>query len=256
MPPSLRPPTLRPPTLASHLSRVARVALDALSAEGVRDNPLPRLVLMSLFAGALLATRVVATHSTAYRFLAWNLFLAWIPFAIGLGLERLVARRAHLGLIAGAALAWLLFLPNAPYIVTDLLHIRFRHEAPIWFDSVMLMAFAWTGLTLGVGSVRRIAGVVGAHWGVARARAFVVAVALLSGYGIYLGRFARLNSWDLAAHPGWALRELLHPIAHPLAMAHAWTVTLTQAALFLMIYATMGAFGRAPVALAPAASRE
>jgi uncharacterized membrane protein len=239
-----------PPSPRTLASRVARLAsLGALSAEGAKESPLPRLVLMSLFAVALLGARVMVTHSTAYKFLAWNLFLAWIPFAIGLAVERFVAGRAHPAVIAAASLAWLLFLPNAPYIVTDLIHIRFRHEAPIWFDSVMLMAFAWTGLTLGVGSVRRLAGVVGSRWGVGRARVFVVAVAVLSGYGIYLGRFARLNSWDLAAHPGWAARELLGPVAHPLAMAHAWNVTVTQAALFLMIYATMGTFG--PAALRP-----
>lgn len=237
------PPSPEPRTLASRVARLA--SLGALSAEGAKESPLPRLALMSLFAVALLGARVLRTHSGAYTFLAWNLFLAWIPFAIGLAVERFVAGRAHAAVIAGASLAWLLFLPNAPYLVTDLIHLRFRHDAPIWFDSVMLMAFAWTGLTLGVGSVRRLAGVVGSRWGVGRARAFVIAVALLSGYGIYLGRFVRLNSWDLAAHPGWVMSELLEPLAHPLAMAHAWSVTVTQAALFLMIYATMGAFGPA-----------
>ncbi|MBK6464665.1 MAG: DUF1361 domain-containing protein [Myxococcales bacterium] len=227
----------QPRTLASHVARYL-ASLGALSAEEAKESPLPRLALMSLFAIALLAARVVCTHSTAYKFLAWNLFLAWIPFALGLAVERFVAARAHSALVAAAALAWLLFLPNAPYIVTDLIHIRFRQEAPLWFDAVMLMAFAWTGLTLGVASLRRLAGVVASRWGLGLARVFVVTVAGLSGYGIYLGRFARLNSWDLAAHPGWAARELLEPVAHPVAMAQAWNVTLTQAALFLMIYLT------------------
>ncbi len=225
----------------------ARARVHTSSALGAA--PLPRLLLMSVFSLALLTARVLWTHGTAYSFLAWNLFLAWIPFALALALERLVQRRARPLWLGLTFVPWLLFLPNAPYIVTDLVHLRFRQEAPVWFDAVMLMTFAWTGLALGVAALRRVSCLVRARWGKLRSATFVICAALASGYGIYLGRFSRLNSWDLATHPGWALREVASPLVHPIATIRAWNVTITQAVFFLVVYGTMEHFGRVTPAL-------
>lgn len=212
-------------------------------------SPLPRLVALTGFALALLFARVYWTGSYAYLFLAWNLFLAWVPFAFAHGLTKAVRDGAKPKWLVLLGIPWLLFLPNAPYLVTDLMHLRHGHEASLWFDAVMLGTYAWAGLVLGVGSLRMVAGLVHDRAGVHVARGFVVVVALLSGYGIYLGRFSRLNSWDVAAHPMWAFREAASPLAHPLATLRAWNVTLVCAALFLVTYATMGSLygARKPV---------
>ncbi len=205
----------------------------------VRIATLPRFVAMSAFGLALVVARVLTTHSIGYTFLAWNLFLAWVPFALAKALESLVKKNVHRAAILATGVAWLLFLPNAPYLVTDVMHLRHSQGAPLWFDAVMLMTFGWTGIVLGVESLSMVAKLVADRAGVALARVFVVLVALATGYGIYLGRFVRLNSWDVARHPGWVAREIAAPVVHPIDTMRAWNVTLVVAALFLLTYMTM-----------------
>lgn len=122
-------------------------------------------VLASGLCGALLLARTVETGSSSYRFLVWNLILAWVPFVLALALydtnRRGAARPWHLLLAAG----WLLFLPNAPYIVTDFLHVGVIGGAPIWFDASLVAAFAATGVMLGLASLLLVQAVVARSWG-------------------------------------------------------------------------------------------
>lgn len=204
-----------------------------------RIATLPRFVAMSAFGLALVVARVFVTHGLGYTFLAWNLFLAWVPFALAKGLEALAKKSVHRAYIVAVALAWLLFLPNAPYLATDVMHLRHAVGAPLWFDAIMLVTFGWVGIALGVESLSIVAKLVADRAGIVKARVFVVLVALATGYGIYLGRFVRLNSWDVAANPGWVVREVAAPVVHPIATMRAWNVTLVVAALFLLAYLTM-----------------
>jgi uncharacterized membrane protein len=197
-------------------------------------------VLVSLaFATAvcagLLALRIVYSHRLEYTYLAWNLFLAWLPMLCALAAYNAGKRRTRLSwlLVAGCALAWLLFFPNAPYLLTDILHLQPRADAPLWFDLVLLLAFAWTGFFLGLVSlvlmqtlVRRAAGAI-ASW------AFALAVLGLSGFGIYLGRFLRWNSWDIVFSPGSLLADMVQPLLHP--FLHAQTIAFSALfSLFLV----------------------
>lgn len=107
------------------------------------------------------------------RFLIINLVLAWLPLLLALG----VSRARHRWAAAAFGLVWLAFLPNAPYLVTDLIHLsgwygqRWRH--------VLMFGFAaWTGVMLGVASLGEW---VGAPAENARATAVAVAVALFFG---------------------------------------------------------------------------
>jgi len=190
-----------------------------------------QMALSSALAMVLLALRVAWTDERAYLFLVWNLFLAWVPYGCALGL-RAVHRR-----LPGAALVpffavWLGFLPNAPYLVTDFVHLRFRVGAPLWFDAVMLAAFAWAGVGLGTASLRMCAHIVRVRAGSLAALAFTPLVALATGFGIYLGRFLRLNTWDVATKPGTVLLQVLSPLVDPLGNVRAWAVTLTFALFF------------------------
>src|SRR3954470_23845141 len=107
------------------------------------------LVLLSLFTLVTIGVRVAYTGTADHAGIAWNLVLAWIPLVLAL----LVYDRARAGatpprLLALGAL-WLLFFPNAPYLVTDLKHINGSASVPVWYDVVLLSSAAWTGLVLG-----------------------------------------------------------------------------------------------------------
>jgi uncharacterized membrane protein len=132
----------------------------------------------------------------AYGFLAWNLFLAWIPLLLAVAVVK--ARRSGLRLwVAPLLLLWLLFFPNAPYVVTDFVHLRDIGGMPRWFDVLMLGSFAATSLMLGFVSLYLVQDLIRARLGVAWGWAAALTVIALSGVGIYLGRVDQLNSWDV-----------------------------------------------------------
>ena len=111
-------------------------------------------LLALLFASgiclAMLASRALFAQSRELFFYPWNLFLAWLPFLLARRIYGLRADRSpRFGLLAVCALAWFFFFPNAPYIVTDLVHLKTRAPVPKWFDLLLMVSFAWTGLCLG-----------------------------------------------------------------------------------------------------------
>jgi uncharacterized membrane protein len=145
----------------------------------------------------LVMRRPIYGHTTMH-YLVWNLFLAWIPFGLAVVAWLLtqfdLRQRWPLVLCAGA---WLVFFPNAPYIITDIIHIRKMPAGPIWYDLILTVAFAWTGFLLGFASLYVMHLLVSCRWGWRKGWLFVAGVTGLSGLGIYLGRFLRLNSWQV-----------------------------------------------------------
>ncbi|MEO1631092.1 MAG: DUF1361 domain-containing protein, partial [Bacteroidota bacterium] len=140
--------------------------------------PVSRLVVASVgFAVALIAARIAVTGDLQFAFLLWNLFLASVPLVLSRGLARF-ERPGWLALGVGSA--WLLFFPNAPYILTDLVHLRVRPEAPYWFDLVLLLAAAWSGMLVGMVSLAEVHGTV-RRWHGARAGWSVAVGALVLG---------------------------------------------------------------------------
>lgn len=205
----------------------------------LRGEALP-LVLSSSLAMLLLFARIAWTGHREYSFLAWNLFLAWIPFAVSAAIRVLHTRGARALVLLPAFALWLGFLPNAPYLVTDFIHLRWRATAPVWFDAMMLASFAWAGVGLGSASLRSCAHVVRVRHGQIVATCFVPVVAVLTGFGVYLGRFVRLNSWDVALRPTTVVAQVVTPLAHPFLNMRAWTVTLTIAAFFCVAHLARG----------------
>ncbi len=178
----------------------------------------------SLVCVGLVSARMVYSHTVHYWFLIGNLALAWVPFVFAAVAYTLAsARRAVLyALIVVAAMVWLVFFPNAPYILTDFLHLGSMGDiVPGWYDVLMLFWFAWTGLLLGVVSLYLMHDIVARAFGGAAGWAFVFAAAFLGSFGIYLGRFLRWNSWDLLRRPMPLAGELYGKVTDPASAASA-----------------------------------
>ncbi len=184
------------------------------------------LFLASLFCIALVFVRNVHTGDVNFRYLIWNLFLAWIPFALAVFVyDRWRRRRGGMLLLVLGAL-WLLFFPNAPYIATDVVHLQHDPLSPYWYDAVTIAAFAWMGVLLGFASLYLMQTVVRQWRGVVAGWIFAFFAIGLGSLGIYLGRFLRLNSWDAVEHPS-VLPRILHAVArNPFAYQEAIAVTL------------------------------
>jgi uncharacterized membrane protein len=165
---------------------------------GVRSLALALLAASTLCV-ATLEVRTRATDDPYYSFLVWNLLLAWIPLVLaGAAYER--TRRGGGPIVAALLVLWLLFFPNAPYLLTDFIHLG-EGPAPLWYDALMLSAFAWTGLLLGFASLALVQEIVRRRFGPRAGWLSVVAALGLAGVGVYLGRFVRFNSWDALLHP-------------------------------------------------------
>jgi uncharacterized membrane protein len=199
-----------------------------------------RLVIPSAVAIFLLAVRVFWSERTEFSFLLWNLVLAWVPLALSAIIARRHDARARLVALVPLFALWLGFLPNAPYIVTDFMHLTPREEAPLWFDALMLASFAWAGVTLGTASLATCARVVRERFGAMPSHAFVAVTIVLTAFGIYLGRFVRLNTWDVLVHPFSVARNVVAPVAHPATHMRAWTFTPIFAAFFFASYLCTG----------------
>lgn len=183
------------------------------------------LAIVALLAASALCVALVEirTHETGdpyYRFLVWNLILAWVPLALAVAAYARARRRVDL-VVAALLVPWLLFFPNAPYLLTDFIHLG-EGPAPLWYDALMLSAFAWTGLLLGFASLYLVQMILRRALGATIAWVGVLGALGLASVGVYVGRFVRFNSWDALLHPvrvAEVVNEQLSAV--PLRMAEA-----------------------------------
>lgn len=195
------------------------------------------LVVASLFCVALVGARVLYTGSGDGVNLVWNLTLAWIPLLLAVLVYDGCRRRSPLpGLVVGTTL-WVLFFPNAPYILTDLKWLAEWTGAPVWFDAIVISAAAWTGLALGFASLYLMQTLARRVVGSLNSWLLVVAFLALSSFGIYLGRFQRWNSWDLFAQPVSLLSDVAAGLADPFSHGRALAVTVLFTAFLSLAYA-------------------
>jgi len=208
-----------------------------------------RLTIIGLLAGAsvisiaLFRFRTKMSGTMEYGFLVWNLFLAWLPLGMSYIASSFAGKRRFVALVLPiAAVLWLLFFPNAPYIITDLFHLRHPREGvPIWFDTLLVNWFAYTGVLLGVFSLFMMHDIVKRVFGRITGWFFVLTVSILCGVGIYIGRFLRWNSWDIILHPYDRMREMLYYATHPSLQSIMFISVFS--ALFVFIYITTYTFG-------------
>ena len=221
------------------------------------------LALSSLAGLAVLAFRFYYSGRAGYSFMCWNLFLAWVPIGFALAIEALRrTRRGGPAALLALGFLWLLFFPNAPYLLTEFVHLH-RHYAPservirvlapvspaagvpVWYDAALILIFAWNGLLLGFVSLHLVQRAVRDALGVAGGWAAVVAVLVLSGFGVSLGRFERWNSWDLFSQPLTLLGDVAARVFNPLEHPRTTAVTVVFSAFLLLAYLSLAAFSAA-----------
>ncbi len=175
-----------------------------------------------LFTSGLLACRIVYSLSFDFFFILWNLFLGVVPLYCSYRLNQETRQKlAWVYLVL-----WLLFFPNAMYIVTDLFHLRQRGDVPLWYDLLLLFSAAVTGIVMGFCSLRQVERFLAKYVRAQYISWFTSCFFLLCGYGIYLGRYLRWNSWDVIAQPLGLAKDIMYNIIHPFKSGECWTLTL------------------------------
>ena len=202
---------------------------------------LQRHLLLLCFVTSAVSVAFVVAYRIAgggsdLDFLLWNLALAWVPFVAALALDDV--RSTPLSLQLPLLALWFAFFPNAPYLVTDLVHIDpYDTSFLAVLGSVTLVLAAPAGLALAFSSLALVERSVRDRFGGRIALALAVTTLVAASVGIYLGRVVRLNSWDLLARPrvvGSVLHQfVLDPLAHPLAVFTTIALAATLSVLYL-----------------------
>jgi len=195
------------------------------------------LGLMSASAIGLFTIKSVLTHNLALWGINWNLFLAWIPIFIVLWLENKVKIKAlQQWEVLTASLIWLLFFPNSPYIITDLVHLQSLSGNTYWHYQIMIFTYAFVSLACGLLSLYWIQKVWTQVFSLNWSNIFTLGAIVLSGYGIFLGRIERWNSWDFFVHPFSLLKHMIYSIKNPTAILMTFEFSLFIGLAYWMFY--------------------
>lgn len=157
-------------------------------------KPLLPLILFTFLVNGI---RVSLFSSFSYLYLNWNLILALLPLLFVFFYER----STHMFSQIVFFFAWFFFLPNASYIITDFIHLRnVGTQEFLWFDGLMIFLYALIGMIAFSVSLYRMKENLPFPRELFKPL-FVLVVALLSSFGVYLGRYIRWNSWNMLTHP-------------------------------------------------------
>ena len=194
-------------------------------------------LLFALAAGCFLLTvvRWVITGRAAYFFLNWNLFLAAVPWFISLILSsRFVIKKSKI-LSVVLFIAWFLFFPNAPYLITDLYYLRNHSGRMFWYDIIMLFMFAWTGLLFGFFSLDLIEDMLARRLSRVKSAVITGGMLFVCAFGIYMGRYLRWNSWDVLFNLEELFQDVFNRFIRPFSYVRTWGFTFLVG-LFLNIF--------------------
>ncbi len=233
----------------------------------IKDNcplmPKPKLnrifvlFLAASFLACLMAVlRIYQSGNPRFIVYIWNLFLAWVPFMLAVFSHHIYSERYTSKLTTAVlwilGFIWLMFYPNAPYIITDYIHINvynyafkikdsleFGRNFWIWYDFVLISLFAWIGVMLGFVSLYLQQKLVKIRYNNTLSWVFVLTVLFMSAYGIYLGRFVRWNSWDIFVNPFHLLRNILNDL-HLESVAFAFMFGLLLSVIYALLYMLTG----------------
>ncbi|HEV8504612.1 MAG TPA: DUF1361 domain-containing protein [Chitinophagaceae bacterium] len=190
------------------------------------------------FSLSLLAIRIINTGRLSYGFLAWNLFLAYVPYFISEGLGKrpqISASRIKLMLLV---FAWILFMPNSFYILTDLFHLNNMSKGDSWYDLTLILSFAWNGVLFGLLSIHKMETLLENIKGKFIAGFIICVVMWLNAFGVYIGRFLRFNSWDILINPFSLVSEIGEIIFNPYDYRYVWAMSFCFAFFMAILYYT------------------
>lgn len=201
------------------------------------------LVVSNLVSACLLLVRFAAAQNMRYWFLVWNVFLGWIP----LGLVMLLRKRLETSRWTSwqnivISIAWLGFLPNSFYIVTDFIHLHPSGEVSVLFDVVLMTSFTFNGFVAGFASLYIMHKLLIKRFRRQQAHAIIAGIIVLCSFAIYLGRDLRWNTWDILINPAGILFDVSERVINPLTHAEVFSTTALFTLLIGSIYIVVWQF--------------
>lgn len=156
----------------------------------------------------LLLFRVYVLGSYSLLFLVWNLFLAWVPYIASL----CISSKQKIIQVA----AWVVFtafLANAPYIITDLIHVKTLAKVNPFFDAAVIFFAAWLGMLLAYLAINNMYTHLRSVYSRTKVYTIMGLFFWLVAIAMYLGRYKRWNSWNLLTHPTEIVSDFIQAVA-------------------------------------------
>ncbi len=178
-----------------------------------------------LWSVSLVLFRIYLGHDRLGYSMLWNLFLASLPLLWSSIFQSAVARKRWIWASLSFVL-WLLFFPNAPYLLTDMIHLQPKPNVPEWYILAMLLSCAATGTLIGYVSLMDVHAAIERRFGFYLGWLLALSSLMLCGFGIYLGRFLRWNSWDALTRPMLFIKTVIGQFVDAGPHPHPVPVTL------------------------------
>lgn len=156
-------------------------------------------------------------------YIVWNDILAAIPLFCAMLCEHFYEKKKNVRAVI-SGLLWLLFFPNSPYMMTDLKYTSYFSESTYlefeqnganisaWLIVLNLTITVISGLLFGMMSMRIVHRIIDKRFGRFCEIIFCTISILLSSFAIYIGRFARVNSWDIV-RPWFLIEKSLNSLS-------------------------------------------
>jgi len=195
------------------------------------------LLILSLVALFFHLVRIYFNSSVDFS-MDWNLFLSWIPLITAFLANSLTKRYGKIPIVVGLlSILWIAFFPNAPYMVTDLAHLTVDYQRDLtWHDTIMLFFYAEVSLFNGLVSLYWIH----QSWRHVFSRTVSTGLLLVSlplaGFGVYLGRMHRMNSWDILHDPRLILENLVQSLMDRTALVFSLEIGTLLGILYLVLW--------------------
>lgn len=192
------------------------------------------LMVFLFFIGLLIAFRIFYSGTIRYIFMSWNIFLAWIPYALSAYFIHYQQKQKWKQ--AFLFCSWFLFFPNALYIVTDLVHLRTESTMPWWYDTILIFSAAFVGLLMAIVSLLRAETFLSTMLSKKTMLFLMPMILFISSFGVYLGRFQRWNSWDVVGNPLSLAYDIASKIINPFDHYKVWVITLLFTAIYSLLF--------------------
>lgn len=192
------------------------------------------LIAFLIFIAGLILARIVYSGNIRYLSMCWNIFLAWIPYILSCYFSDYQAKEKWKQLFLFAS--WLLFFPNALYIVTDLIHLEEATHVPLWYDAVLLFAASFIGILMAFVSLQKAEYLLSNVFSRQMVIVMIPVILFVASFGVYLGRFQRWNSWDVVHNPIGLGVDIFNRLVSPVDHMKTWAITFIFTALYSLLY--------------------
>ncbi|MBQ2489731.1 MAG: DUF1361 domain-containing protein, partial [Bacteroidales bacterium] len=107
---------------------------------------------------------------------------------------------------------------------------------PVWFDLILILSFAWTGLMFGFLSLWDMENMLQKYLSKFWVTAISVLLLFVGSFGIYIGRYLRWNSWDILTSPLQLMYDIGDRLANPFSHPRTWGMTLFMGLFLNILY--------------------